>query len=116
MLYFSEKRETLKDDDDGWEPVEWEDNIQVGEYLVVFESGASRFFLPDISDYLVPNLDLYKVKPRKMVAATEEHITPSSSTFSFAIHQITMMPPSVSTGKSVKSNKSSVTTDSKRTD
>jgi len=75
-LYFSEKREALKDDDDGWEPVEWEDNIQVGEYLVVFESGASRSFLPDISDHLVPNLDLYKVKPRKMVAAaTEEHIT-----------------------------------------
>jgi len=126
-LYFSEKREALKDDDDGWEPVEWEDNIQVGEYLVVFESGASRSFLPDISDHLVPNLDLYKVKPRKMVAAaTEEHITPSSSSSSFATHQITMMPPPVppksrssSTGgspKSIKSNKSSATTDSKRTD
>jgi len=125
-LYFSEKQGALKDDDDGWEPVESKDVIQVGEYLVVFESRASTFFLPDISDHLVPNLDLYTVKPKKTVAAaTEERIAPSPSP-SFATRQITMTPPPVppkslssSTGsspKSVTSNKSSVTTGSKRTD
>jgi len=125
-LYFSEKQGALKDDDDGWEPVQGKDVIQVGEYLVVFESCASTFFLSDISDHLVPNLDLCPVKPKKTVgAATEEHITPSPSSPSFATHQITMMPPPVppnfllsstrSSPQSVKSNKSSGTTGSNRT-
>ena len=121
-LYFSEKQRALKDDDDDWEPVEWEDVIQVGEYLVVFESGASMFLLPDISDHLVPNLDLHIVKPRKTVAAaTEERLTPSPSSAPFGTRAITMMPPTVSSStggspQSIKSNQSSVITDFKRTD
>jgi hypothetical protein len=123
-LYFSPKCGALEDDDDAWEPVESKDFIQVGEYLVVFESCASTFLLPHISDHLVPNLDLSKVKPKKGKAAiTEEHITPSTSSTSFAAHQTIMMPPTKglsssinSSPQSIKSNKSFMTTDSKRTD
>jgi len=85
------------------------------------------FLLPDISNQLVLNLDLYISKQRTtIVAATEKHITLSFSLLSFVMHQITMMPSSTFSKsllffinrffKSIKSNKSSVPTNFKKPD
>ena len=106
-LYYTSKYRCLKDNDERWEAVEYDDSISVGEYLVVFDEGAN------------PNLDLFKVKGRNTTAfvtqAVEDLNTPTTPT-----KQTTMLSPQSpssmqSTPRSTESNRSTASTESEKT-
>jgi hypothetical protein len=123
-LYFTPKHSSLRDDDEGWEAVESDDQISVGEYLVVFESGSSISPVHHNSNLLGPNLDLQKVKPKRTnTTSIPKDPTPHTTPMPVP-HQNTMLPPPSplkqlassmqSSPASIKSNKSTASTESKR--
>jgi len=100
-LYFHEHGHTLEDADEAWEPCGTNDEINGGQYLLVFENGIGQNLLPSVTNVLEPELNLIKIKGKTRDYVSDIPETPDVGVDSVPTTPTTArsMPPTPTTSK-----------------